>query len=104
MEIKFFDDALEKFIEDLESPTIAKVLRTIDLLEKFGNALGLPHSKKISPRLFELRIRGKQEVRILYTFNMNAIVLLHGFIKKTDRILKKELEVAHKKIKALDAI
>lgn len=104
MEIKFFDDALEKFIGDLEPPTVAKILRTIDLLEKFGNTLGLPHSKKIGQRLFELRIRGRQEVRILYTFHMNAAVLLQGFIKKTDKILKKELEAAHQKIKALDAV
>ncbi len=104
MEIKFFDDTLEKFIMALEPPTVAKILRTIDLLEKFGNALGLPHSKKIGPQMFELRVRGKQEVRILYTFYMNAAVLLHGFMKKADRISRKDLKAAHRKIKALDII
>ncbi len=104
MEIKFFDDILEKFIGNLEPPAVAKILRTIDLLEKFGNNLGLPHSKKIGSQLFELRVRGKQEVRIFYTFNMNTAVLLHGFIKKTDKILKKELEAALRKIKALDTL
>ncbi|MFA5792579.1 MAG: type II toxin-antitoxin system RelE/ParE family toxin [Candidatus Gracilibacteria bacterium] len=55
---------VEKFILKLEKPTIAKVLRTVDLLEKFGNDLGMPHSKKIRHNLFELRVRGGQEVRI----------------------------------------
>jgi len=104
MEIKFFDNALKKFIENLEPPAIAKVLRTIDLLEKFGNNLGMPHSEKVSPRLFELRIRGQQEIRILYTFHLNAAILLHGFIKKTDKILKKELRTSLQKLRALDNI
>jgi len=38
---------LDKFIKSLEKPTIAKVLRIIDLLEKFGYNLGLPYSKKL---------------------------------------------------------
>lgn len=56
MEIKFFDNSLEKFIESLENSTIAKILHTIDLLEMFGHKLGLPHSKRISKNIFELRI------------------------------------------------
>jgi len=55
---------LEKFIQSLEKSTIAKTLRTIDLLEKFGYDLKFPHSKKIAKNLLELRIRGRQEIRI----------------------------------------
>ncbi len=33
----------KKFIMSLEKQTIAKLLRIIDLLEKFGKNLGLPH-------------------------------------------------------------
>ena len=43
MEIRIFDISLEKFIRSLQKPTIAKVLRTIDLLEEFGQKLGPPH-------------------------------------------------------------
>lgn len=71
MEIRFLDISLEKFIKSLQKPTIAKVLRTLDLLEKFGQKLGPPHATKISVRLFELRISGKQEARIFYTFYKN---------------------------------
>jgi len=68
MEIKIFDESLEKFIKSLERPTIAKVLRTIDLLELFGYRLGMPHARRIFNQLFELRIRGKQEIRIFTLF------------------------------------
>ncbi|HLD18332.1 MAG TPA: hypothetical protein VJB99_04710 [Patescibacteria group bacterium] len=47
MEIRFFHADVEEFIRGLEKPTIAKVLRTIDLLETFGHKLGMPHSKAI---------------------------------------------------------
>lgn len=104
MKIQFFDDKLEKFIRTLEKVTVAKVLRTIDLLERFGYQLEMPHSKKIDNRLFELRVRGTQEVRIFYTFYKDGMVLLHGYIKKTERIPERELSTAQKKLKALDKI
>lgn len=103
MEIKIFDESLSKFIQSLEKSTIAKILRTIDLLEMFGYKLGPPHSRKVSDNLLELRIRGKQEVRIFYTFYKNKIVLLHGFIKKSQRIPKREIQVAIEKLKNIDS-
>jgi len=101
MEIKIFDEPLEEFIESLEKLTIAKVLRTIDLLKLFGPRLEMPHAKRISKQLFELRIRGKQEVRIFYTFYKNKIILLQGFIKKSTKIPKKEINNAFTKLKRL---
>lgn len=104
MEIRIFDDALERFIQSLEKPTIAKVLRTIDLLEMFGQRLGMPHTKKVSERLFELRIRGRQEVRIFYTFHKKSVILLCGFVKKSDKTPRKEIRIAVNKLQALDTI
>lgn len=97
MNIKI-NTALKKFILSLEKQAIAKVLRTIDLLEKFGAQLDMPHSKKVAPHLFELRIRGKQEVRIFYTFQNKIIVLLHGFVKKSPKIPPKELHIAKQRL------
>lgn len=102
MKVILFDSKIEKFIETLEPIAIAKALRTIDLLETFGNTLGPPHSKKVGARLFELRIRGEQEARIFYTFHKGNAVLLHGFVKKSRRIPKKELTAALQKLGLLD--
>ncbi len=100
MEIRIEAD-VEKFIGALQEATIAKVLRTIDLLEKFGHELKSPHTKKIRADLFELRIRGQQEVRIFYTFYKKEIVLLHGYVKKSQKIPKRELECAVKQLRVL---
>lgn len=104
MHIVFFDKTLESFIQKLEKPTIAKFFRTLDLLERFGSQLGMPHSKKVDPGLFELRIRGQQEIRLLYTFHQNSIVILQGFVKKSKKIPLKELLTARHKMSQLDVI
>ena len=92
---------VEKFIRGLEDKTIAKTLRTIDLLEKFSHQLGIPHSKKVTDKLYELRVRGKQEIRIFYCFHQASIYLIHGFIKKSQKIPKNELRNAKNKYNLL---
>ncbi len=104
MEMKFFNQKIEDFIRGLEKPTIAKTLRTLDLLEQFGDKLSMPHSKKIDANLFELRIRGKTEVRIIYCFHKNSAILLRGFIKKTQKIPKRHIELAKKHLNSIDLI
>lgn len=87
-------DSVEKFIEDLTEKEVAKVIRTIELLEEFENKLGMPHSKHIDDGLLELRIRGKREIRIFYCFNKNKAILLHACIKKTQKAPERELNKA----------
>lgn len=102
MEIKFYNQSIENFVLRLDKPTIAKALRTLDLLEKFGKKLGMPHSKKINDNIYELRIRGKTEVRILYAFNKQIIFLLSAFVKKAQKIPKQHLRLAEKRLDSLD--
>jgi len=87
-------DSVQAFIENLNAKEIAKVIRTIELLEEFGNDLGMPHSKHLSDGLLELRIRGNREIRIFYCFHHNKAVLLHAHIKKTQKALGSELAKA----------
>ena len=89
---------------NLDCTTTAKLLRTVDLLGEFGRQLTLPHSKKISKNLYELRICGKIEVRIFYAFIKQEIVLLYGFIKKTRKIPRRHLKKAVHKLEILDTI
>ncbi|MBU0982195.1 type II toxin-antitoxin system RelE/ParE family toxin [Patescibacteria group bacterium] len=104
MKIKIINRKIEVFIEGLEKIEVAKVLRTIDLLEKFGLKLGMPHCKKINNELFELRVKGKREIRILYSIKNGQIVLLHGFIKKTRKIPSKEILLAERRLKSLEFV
>ena len=86
--------SVETFLEALSEKEIAKTIRTVELLEEFGNDLGMPHSKHLSDGLLELRIRGKREIRIFYCFDKNRAILLHAFVKKTQKTPEKELSKA----------
>lgn len=99
-----YNNSFEKSLDGLEESTQAKVLRMVMLLEKYGSELRMPHSKKITDDLYELRIKGKQELRIFYAFRKNSAVLLHKFIKKSQKTPQKEIFIAQNRLQALDQI
>lgn len=88
-------EVVEAFIKKLQPSTKAKLTRLLDLLSQFGVDLSMPHAKPMGKGLYELRVRGKQEVRIFYVFvKGSTIFLLHAFQKKTQETPKKELDIA----------
>lgn len=101
MEIKTATGNIDKFIFRLDSQTQARVLRYIELLEKYGNRLAMPYSKSLKNGLFEMRIQGIKNIRIIYFFHQNTIYLLNIFTKKTNKIPKKEINLALKRYQIL---
>ena len=93
-----FEDDFMRFVKSLDKATQAKVLRVVDLLEKYGNELGMPFIKKINKVIWELRISGKQRIRILYCMVNDSIWLLNWFIKKRQKTPIGEVETAMKRI------
>lgn len=89
---------VEEFIKSLEPQTIAKVTHHIDLLEKHGPFLGMPHSRKLTREIYELRARGRQEVRIIYVFINKNICLLHAFKKQKQKTPKREIDTSLKRL------
>jgi len=63
-------------------------------------------SKKIKgiKNLFEIRVKGKNRiVRFFYCFKKNQIIIvLHGFIKKSQKTPLKELSIAIKRKKEIE--
>ena len=95
------DNPIEGFIISQQPQTQSKITHLLDLLEKHGPLLGMPYTKKIAQNLYELRIRGREEVRILFTYKERNIYLLHGFKKKTQKTPAKEIEIALKRLELL---
>ncbi|MEJ0073767.1 MAG: type II toxin-antitoxin system RelE/ParE family toxin [Candidatus Saccharibacteria bacterium] len=86
---------VEDFIRSLQPATIAKLRHQLNLLAEFGLQLGMPNAKPIGNGMFELRVRGREEVRALYLFHTGkTIIVLHGFKKKTMAISRKDLNIA----------
>jgi len=88
------------FIDSLSVGMRAKVFRVIDLLGNYGVLLKEPYTKRIKDKIREIRIKDKQgAVRVLYfTFTNRRFILLHGFVKKTDKTPAKEIELAEKRL------
>lgn len=88
------------FIVSLPPKHRAKVEREIDLLQEFGINLTYPHTRKIEGEnyrgLWELRIQSSGDSSRIFYFihTRNTFILLHGFIKKTNKTPARELEVA----------
>jgi phage-related protein len=75
--------------------TIGEDVKTV----QFGWPLGMPVVRKLDKDLWEVRSRLRNRfARILFTVDDNVMVLLHGFIKKSQKIPKKDLEVAKRRI------
>ena len=92
---------VEQFVIDLPPKLGAKYLHLTDLMLEFGSNLGMPHSRAMSDGLFELRIKGQEGIgRVFYCTLVNKrIVMLHGFIKKSQKTPPKELRKAQSRLK-----
>lgn len=100
-QIKYFNKNLEDDILNLPGGLLARYLRLTDLMLKFGANLGLPHTKPIESGLFELRVKSKEGIaRVFFcTKTGKKIVMLHSFIKKSQKTPKKEINIAKSRMK-----
>ena len=65
---------------------------------QFGWPIGMPVVRKLDKGLWEVRSRlNKRIARIIFTVENDAMVLLHGFIKKSQKTPKDDLELAKKR-------
>lgn len=88
----------KEFILNLDIKMRAKMVKLIELLEERGNLLRQPYSEHLEDGIFEIRGKfGTDITRILYFFYYNKrIILTNGFVKKTQKTPKSELELAKK--------
>lgn len=67
---------------------------------QYGWPLGMPLVRKMDRDLWEVRTSLQGRVaRVLFTLEENAIVLLHGFIKKSQQTPATELRIAKQRMK-----
>ena len=87
---------VKEFVDSLDTKARAKIARTLDLLQQFGINLGMPYVRPVEEQLWELRTRyGGNRYRIIYFLvTGQTFVILHGFIKKSGPIPRRDVEVA----------
>ena len=99
--VTFYRAALEEEVLQLPAGFVARFLRYAERMETYGPDLGLPHTRAMGEGLFELRLKAAEGiVRVFYcTLVGRRIVMLHQFIKKSEKTPRKELEIAKRRMK-----
>jgi phage-related protein len=101
--IEYYNSEAEKRILALPSGLLARYLRLADLMIEFGPNLGMPHTRYFGDGLIELRVKGKEGIaRVFFcTLIGKRIVILHLFIKKTNKTPIKEIHIAKNRLRRL---
>lgn len=76
----------------------------VDIKEvQIGWPLGMPLVRKMAPGLWEIRSSLAGRIaRILFTVSEQQVVLLHGFIKKSQKTPVADMEVAIRRLRQLN--
>ena len=94
--IDYFSVALQQQILELPDALAARYVVLARRMVAIAPNLGMPHTKAMGEGLFELRLKGAEGIaRVFYCTVMNRrILMLHSFIKKTERTPKRDLMLA----------
>lgn len=86
----------EEFLDELDVKMRGKLVMTLKVLQEQGNRLREPYSKHLEDGIFEVRGKvGSDISRVLYFFYYGErIILTNGFIKKTQKTPRGEIEKA----------
>lgn len=70
---------------------------------EYGWPIGMPVSRSLGNKLYEVRsnISDGRIARVIFTIIDNYMVLLHGFVKKSQKTPKKEIDLALKRMKEI---
>lgn len=94
--IAYYNKAVEANILTLPKNLQARYFSLTDRMEIYGANLGEPHTKAFGDGLFELRLKGAEGIaRVFYCTQVGRrIVILHSFVKKSQKTSPKERRIA----------
>ena len=103
-QILFYNASVQAAIETWPAGINASFVRIAEQIEVSGPNLGLPYTKAMGEGLFEIRARGKEGIGRAFFCCMagRKVVILHGFIKKTQATPTKDLKTARKRLKEIE--
>ena len=99
--IAYYSDSVQTKILDLPDTLAARYIVLTRRMVVLGPNLGEPHTKAFGEGLFELRLKGTEGIaRVFFcTLVGKRIVMLHSFIKKSDKTPPREREIAETRMK-----
>ena len=101
--VTFYNEKVENQTLKFPSGILANFLHIVEMVEDLGPNLGKPYVGSLGSGLYEIRAKGKEGIgRSVYcTITGKEVVILHSFIKKSQKTPKKELDLAKKRMKEI---
>lgn len=101
--ITYYSEAVQEEILALPDTLAARYVVLTRRMVAVGPNLGEPHTKAFGAGLFELRLKGAEGIARVFFCALvgRRIVMLHSFIKKSNRTPQRELEIAESRMKEI---
>jgi len=99
--IAYYSEAVQADVLALPPLLLARYVALSQRMQQHGANLGEPHSKALGGGLFELRLKAAEGIaRVCYcTLAGQRIVMLHCFVKKSQKIPAADLQLAQRRLK-----
>lgn len=102
--VEVLNDVVKAELLALPKDMQARFLRISELVQSFGpQRVGLPHVRPLGEKLWEMRLSGKEGIgRAIYSAAAGRrLVVLHAFVKKTQKTPRPAIDLALKRLKEL---
>lgn len=101
--IEFYSESVGSAILEWPAGIHANFTRIAEMMVEYGPNLGMPYTRAFGDGLFEIRARGTEGIGRAFfcTLVGRRIVILHGFIKKSQETPAQELKTARKRLKEM---
>ena len=102
--LKYFNAAVKAGIDAWPDGIRARYIALTLRMVEYGPNLGMPHTEALGGGLFEIRAKGREGIgRAFYcALKGQRLVILHEFVKKSQKTPKRELRLARKRMKEID--
>ena len=99
--VTFYSKKVENKTLSFPKGILANLLHVMEMIEEFGPALGIPYTAPLGGGLFEIRAKGEEGIgrSLSCAVKGKEIIVLHSFVKKSQKIPKKELDLARNRMK-----
>jgi phage-related protein len=103
--VETLSPSVDAELEALPAGLRARIARIAELIEAVGlDRVGEPHVKQLEGKLWEMRAMGPDGIaRAIYmTVTERRVVILHAFVKKSQKTPRQALDTARQRAKGLN--
>lgn len=87
------------FLSNLDPSLRSDAYRLLKILEQYGHSLSMPVAKPIGGGLWELRLTGRPQIRMLYGFCKGIPVIVLALRKQRSALPRSSIATARKRFR-----